>query len=282
MAIATDRLSVPEGQHGAIWFNSGDTAGQARRTHTHRELELNLVVGGSACYVVEGARYAMGPRTLIWLFPDQAHVLGERSADFSMWVVVFRPDLVQLTCRGDAQVLGVKDPGDVLVRLLSAAGVTRLHNLFEELTTPHVDPSYVNAGLAYALRTAWQEYLHAGAQPDANPLHPAVARMALFLDTGGPDESLTELAGKAGLSYSRLSRLFKAQLGESVPAFRDRKRVEVFCSLYGSGQKRTMLDCALAAGFGSYAQFYRVFRRLTGHSPAEHRRQVAARTTPSP
>jgi AraC-like DNA-binding protein len=32
-----------------------------------------------------------------------------------------------------------------------------------------------------------------------------------------------------------------------------------------------MLDAALEAGFGSYPQFHRVFKRMMGHSPMQFR-----------
>jgi AraC-like DNA-binding protein len=36
-------------------------------------------------------------------------------------------------------------------------------------------------------------------------------------------------------------------------------------------KKSTLLEAALSAGFGSYPQFHRVFRQVTGCSPAEYR-----------
>lgn len=34
-----------------------------------------------------------------------------------------------------------------------------------------------------------------------------------------------------------------------------------------------MLEAALAAGFGSYPQFHRVFKRVVGCSPVDYRRR---------
>ena len=70
-----------------------------------------------------------------------------------------------------------------------------------------------------------------------------------------------------------MSRLFKQQTGVALVDFRNRQRVEKFLDFYGTGQRRTMLDAALEAGFGSYAQFHRVFKRVRGCSPVEHRRK---------
>ncbi len=52
--------------------------------------------------------------------------------------------------------------------------------------------------------------------------------------------------------------------------FRNRIRLGRFFNLYGTGQRHTMLHAALEAGFGSYPQFHRVFKRELGCSPRSH------------
>jgi transcriptional regulator GlxA family with amidase domain len=80
------------------------------------------------------------------------------------------------------------------------------------------------------------------------------------------------LAHRSGLSASRLSRLFKEQTGFALVDFRNRQRISRFLEIYGTGQRQTMLNAAMDAGFGSYPQFHRVFRQVMGSSPAEYRR----------
>jgi AraC-like DNA-binding protein len=65
-----------------------------------------------------------------------------------------------------------------------------------------------------------------------------------------------------------LSRIFKEQTGVSISRFRNQQRLQRFLRLYGKGRRTTALAAALEAGFGSYAQFYRVFREQTGRSPS--------------
>jgi AraC-like DNA-binding protein len=50
--------------------------------------------------------------------------------------------------------------------------------------------------------------------------------------------------------------------------FRNQQRLQRFLRLYGTGRRTTALAAALEAGFGSYAQFYRVFRQQAGRSPS--------------
>ena len=55
---------------------------------------MNLVVTGKASYLFGNRRVPLLASSMIWLFPKQEHVLIDRSRDFSMWVLVFKPSLV--------------------------------------------------------------------------------------------------------------------------------------------------------------------------------------------
>jgi AraC-like DNA-binding protein len=72
-----------------------------------------------------------------------------------------------------------------------------------------------------------------------------------------------------------LSRLFKEQIGVSISRFRNHQRLQRFLRIYGRGRRTTALAAAHEAGFGSYAQFYRVFREQTGRSPSALRTAAA-------
>lgn len=81
-------------------------------------------------------------------------------------------------------------------------------------------------------------------------------------------DDLVFLSQQVGLSPHRLSRLFKQQIEMSLTDFRNNYRLERFLERYEYGQTITMLDAAMQSGFGSYAQFYRVFRQIMGMTSA--------------
>jgi transcriptional regulator GlxA family with amidase domain len=82
-----------------------------------------------------------------------------------------------------------------------------------------------------------------------------------------PPPSLPELAALTRTSEAHLSKIFSTQVGVSITEFRNRVRLQRFFELYGDGRRITLLAAALDAGFGSYAQFHRVFREHMGHAP---------------
>jgi AraC-like DNA-binding protein len=247
------------------------------RAHRHAELELNLVVRGTASYLLDERRYELTPRTLTWLFPGQDHVLVDESTDHELWWAVFRPRLVSRAATTmPARPLLERDPVGQFSRRLDARRATRLGALMRELRDAEtVDDALVNAGLAYLLLFAWQGFLDSEDFVAGIDVHPGVETVARCLQADPGAGGLDALARTAGLSPSHLSRLFKAQTGVSITRFRNQRRLERFMALYGHGRRTTALAAALEAGFGSYAQFYRVLRTETGRTPTALRRAGA-------
>ena len=79
------------------------------------------------------------------------------------------------------------------------------------------------------------------------------------------------LGKKLGLSPSRLARVFKSEMGMSLVEYRNRLRLERFSVLLDKSGEN-LLAAALEAGFGSYAQFHRVFVALRGSTPGKYLR----------
>ena len=78
-----------------------------------------------------------------------------------------------------------------------------------------------------------------------------------------------QIASKLEISLSRLARVFKSEMGMSLVEYRNRLRLDRFEVLLDRG-RTNLLEAALAAGFGSYAQFHRVFRALRHMTPREY------------
>lgn len=124
-----EKLSLPADRKGMVVYQ------EHRRTapspHRHDELEVNLVVRGSATYLLGDRRYDLGEGTLAWLFPEQDHVLVDRSAGFAMWWAVFSTGLLQRWCT-PPETMGLldRDPMGNLSRRLDSRRVRRIKRLF--------------------------------------------------------------------------------------------------------------------------------------------------------
>jgi transcriptional regulator GlxA family with amidase domain len=91
-------------------------------------------------------------------------------------------------------------------------------------------------------------------------MHPTVARILEMLDE---DPTLVgrTLSVRLGISVSRLARLFRRHMSMSIVEYRNRLRFQRFFALIKGSplQRPSLREAALAAGFGSYAHFHRLF-----------------------
>jgi AraC-like DNA-binding protein len=158
-----------------------------------------------------------------------------------------------------------------LLRGLSHAETRELAALYASIPAG-AGRDVFNAGLGYALVRSWLAYQEATSAPLPREVHPAVQRAAWLLRATTEALDNRELAARCRLSHQRLSRLFKQQMGVPLAEFRNRQRLSHFLHLLDTGAGEKLLASALTAGFGSYAQFYRVFKRMVGSSPAEYLR----------
>ena len=263
------------------------------KPHRHLELELNLVVGGEIRYVVGNRRYHFSAGSLIWIFPGQVHQLVDRSPGAAYFVTVFRPDRMQdLHASGRYRgMLEALPPVEGVLSLRpSSAQFQMLRQTMAELCaggmdpdllnreagfglTPgfrfeHSDPAGLNAGLRHLGLCAWRITEEGQQEEPVPPLHPAVLKALEHIRTSDPPHRLPELARRCGVSPSTLSRLFRAQMGIPLNRYRNSVMLTRFMEHTSRGRP-TILESVHAAGFGSYAQFHRVFRDAYGRSPRE-------------
>jgi methylphosphotriester-DNA--protein-cysteine methyltransferase len=262
--------------------------------HHHVELELNLVAEGSVTYVVQGKRYTFNKRSLIWFFPSQEHQLVDRSADAAYYVATFTPEMIQQTCKGTRYAplkqKKLSNEGVIHAQLqpdVFEATRGRMADLVKDGLDPdllnreagfgltegfrfrHEDPDYLNAGLRHLLLRCWR-YQEAHTQSSHEViLHRCVRQVLDLLADEDCDESIDALARTCGVSAAHLSRTFRSEIGVTLSRYRNSLRLSRFWKAYRSPNTETVLEAALAAGFGSYAQFYRVFAEAYGSGPRE-------------
>ncbi|MEO6053983.1 MAG: AraC family transcriptional regulator [Chthoniobacterales bacterium] len=265
------------------------------RSHHHIELEVNLVVRGTITYVVNGKRFTFPQRSLIWMFPAQEHQLVDRSDDAQYFVAVFKPGLIADTCRSpeyqdlkresvetEGLLDSVLDPGpfDLIRQLMESmmegsldADILNREAGFgvkSDFSFRHRDPDALNAGLRHLLLASWRSYRAGQATINTSvPLHPAVRKALQVLSSGEGSQDIKNLLSHCGVSESYLSRIFHRQIGVPLVRYRNSIRLGKFWDCYRQPEQKTILECVYAAGFGSYAQFYKVFCQAYGQGPRE-------------
>lgn len=257
---------IPERLAGLCWLSHAATPryGRLRQAHSHAEIEANIIESGTCRYLVAGCVRSLSPGDLLWLLPQQPHMIVEASPDLSLWVLLARPQFLQRQMPR-LPLLGCREPRFERPRRLCASDRAQLTGIASSLAGCVGDPAHFAHGLAWWFGEA-SRITATQSDGGSAPAHPAITA-ALALLERDPALPLPELAERVHMSASRLSHLFSEQVGRTISAQRNELRLRRFEQLLREGRCRSLTLAAFEAGFGSYAQFARVLRASTGKTP---------------
>jgi len=83
-----------------------------------------------------------------------------------------------------------------------------------------------------------------------------------------------EFAARTGRTPVQLAREFRASVGSGVKDYFHIRQLDHAAELLRTTSRGTA-EIALDAGFGTARSFYRAFRRSTGMSPTEYRKEMS-------
>jgi AraC-like DNA-binding protein len=226
------------------------------------------------------------------MFPVQEHQMVDRTNDAQYYVAVFKPDLIARACRSEAYK-GLKrkkpDAGRVLHSVLDPETFGFLRRMMDHVMEGsldpdilnresgfgmgsdfryrHGDPDGLNAGLGHLLLFCWRLQQAGSTQHRPVSLHPSVSNAIGILGDDAWGGTLGQLARQCGLSEAHFSRMFARQVGVPLNRYRNSLRLARFWECYRKPAQPTILEAVFAAGFGSYAQFFKVFTAAYGQGP---------------
>jgi AraC-like DNA-binding protein len=118
---------------------------------------------------------------------------------------------------------------------------------------------------------AARSIFHASAPPEPEPVRRVLEAV---LAEPERDWQAAEVASLAGVSYSRLRELFKTSRSETLHDFLQRSRLAEARRLLGD-TRLTIKEVAARLHFSSEFYFSHFFRRVSGMSPTEYRRELS-------
>ena len=292
-----EQLQIEKNHQGFVFlYSSKEHKMGMCKPHRHRELEMNIVIKGSAEYILSNQRYELTPGSIVWLFPGQEHQLSKTDPNFEMYVIVFKEELFKniLLLKEKYNVLSEQNPSGSFCKRVSLSSIEKLericHSLCElnakEVMSPayyyagqafgfkknsaylHSDPVLLNAGLSYLMTIGWHLFITDGAEEKKEVLNPSVQKAVNLLQTfPEKDYSLSDLSVEIGISPSRLSRLFNDQIGLSIVDYKNKLKLEHLMDYIKTNSDYSLSEACYMVGFGSYSQFYKTFKHTFGISP---------------
>ncbi len=275
MTLPTPTITTP-GPCRIIGLNADQAPGcedADRRPGPRPELALRLVVAGRMSIEVGHRPLQLRAATLCWTFPDQRPSLISRSKDLDGWLVHANRAVLALIEQSQPppQFHAWHHARETVVVRVTAKHQRWLYDRLAELSELPAEAAQVSVGLAYVLLRAWELTTAAPDPVQAGSTTVLAASKMLKDPKGSGNWSTTSLAQALGVSPGHLERRFRAETGTTITQFRLRAQIDRYLDLCDDDHLLSITDAAFQAGFGSYAQFYRVFQRLMGTSPSSHR-----------
>lgn len=278
-------LAMPAGSDGRVLFD--DHAHPAWRDfeqppHMHRFLEVHLITRGSGVVLFGTQRVRISAGTMYWVPPLLEHATFDTSATFRRYSLSIRTAAARRVLGKDLQALLKRRTAEALVARLETVEIDRTAKLLREVMMLGGQHAHVlNAGLGYALARMWSAFRGANTRSEITSVHPAVGHALQLLRGDGLRLSRAALAVEVEQSVSGLSRLFVKELGQTLRDVRSARRLAHAIDLLHTGACDNLTEAALEAGFGSYSQFHRTYRKRLGASPGEQLRGRRASGTGS-
>lgn len=232
---------------------------------------INLTTRGQGTIYTGQQEFTVGPGDLL-LFPPNVIHHYRRADDSDSWYhrwVYFRPRAFW------ADWLKWPDCMDHIsrLRLPDDAALEEFDQLFAEIENRHKEIRPMSEQLAMNLleRLLIRSYEQT-AQADQAPMDPRILQACQILSESLATEiTIEELAEQVFLSPSRLSHLFRSQVGVSIVRWREDQRI-MRAKLLLQTTPMPIAVVGQQVGYDDQLYFSRVFRKRVGISPSEYRK----------
>lgn len=238
--------------------------------HCHPTYELFYLISGSVSYLVEGRQYHPVPGSVLLMRPGVFHGRRHEGGTYERGAVHFSPLLLEEANRNRLLAPFHDQGGNGCY--YTDADACGFSSLFEVLSVcaGFPEPERVLCS-RYAVETLLASLVHMSKSRRSDVSSPTVSGVVndvlwyLNEDIAKP-VTLDALSAKFFISKHHLNKVFRAATGTTVMEYVIRKRVMLTQQLMQEGHTST--EAAEKAGFGDYSNFYRAYRRITGHAPS--------------
>ncbi len=250
------------------------------RPHSHSSVELYYLVEGERVYFVDGQVVTVHKGELIMIAGHEIHATASSEvAEFERILINYEPSLLPPALRqlnllhGNRSFrvfpLSLRDRGEVERLLIRMVEECRQEKAYYETVCLSLFAELI-------ITLARSEHSALSASPSRYSLHHKVSEIATYLREHYREPvTLEDTAKRFYMSNSYLSRIFHRLTGFHFREYVIYIRVsEAKRMLAGSRQK--IQEIALAVGFEHLSHFNKTFKKATGLTPMQYRKQAKA------
>ncbi len=253
----------------SVYFRYARGKSIAKGNEIHPYHELLFYMDGDAVFLSETCREILSPNTLLFIPKERYHNFRIQNQDRYTRLVLNFPDLPDFEealrpAMRDIRILHSPDP--YLLQLLQKMCETLARDVQDSATPVFLYGAFLSvfAMLCKSNNDSLRFSL---------PHSTLLANCTAFIDKHFTEPiSVGDIASAVNASPSTLFHCFKTSLGISVHRYITEKRLIYARNLLKSGKNPT--EIFSACGFGDYSSFYKAYRNMFAHSPAEDKNRA--------
>jgi AraC-like DNA-binding protein len=233
--------------------------------HAHEEAQLIFAASGTMQVSTQAGSWLVPPQLAVWAPAGVSHRIDILS-DTDLWMIYWQPAAAREWAAAKS---------------LDRAFALRVTKLLRALIFAAFEADEAGEKAALVVRLILHELTETPDAPTFLPLPgSAIGRRVADLAVGDPRMHLdiAELASRAATSVRTISRLFPAETGLTLKAWRQRARIVLAIEQLSAGL--AVSQVAARAGFASTAGFCTAFRQVTRMTPTEFLGQGRAGSVP--
>lgn len=243
--------------------------------HMHDWYEIYYLISGEVDYYIEGQKYHISDNDILIINNQELHKPVFISPEhYKRMIIHFRPEYLSFFQYQEFNILDCfinRDPGHnnrIQAKYFFEYKIDHYIKKIKEAILRDVPESriLIETLLVQMLVVINNVYLKEKEVNQTHEYDPRVYRIMHFINSNLDKKiTLDLLEQKLNLNKYYLCHLFKKNTGFTIIQYISYKRIMKAKELLTEG--KTCVDTCYEVGFGDYANFYRLFKRIVGVSP---------------
>lgn len=260
--------------------------GYAAACHWHPDLEFILVLDGAMDFFVNGKTVHINAHTGIFVNSRRLHYgFSTDKTNCSFLAAVIHPILLFENSRTVKEYLDKKFGPDTDDFILlnpqtdwQQEALLLLRQIYDGMHEDNSNPLHLLSQAVILCAGMGDHIQQASGYPVEDQLRTIVWEMTGFIHRHYDTKiSLDAIAASGAVCKSRCCELFKKYVGQTPNNYLIKYRIAKSCEMLHE-TNRTICEIAITCGFQSASYFTSVFRKETGLTPQDYRRQTEAST----